>query len=142
MNGWQRIGIVLSAVWTAIVLVYAAYEYYRFPLQPLTVHLSRPDYADYENAKSFRFIEIRETPGKEAISGEESALYEKVIREAATESERQSYIAARDLVHYSSGVSWVFLLLAISLPIVLAWVLVAVGVHAFLWVRNGFSAGP
>lgn len=139
MSGWRRIGVVLSAIWTVMVLAYATYEYSRFPLEPLTTYLSRPDYTVYEKAKNFSFIVIRETPGQEAISSAERALYEKLIREATTESERQSWIAARDLVQYSSGVAWEFLLLAISLPIGLAWGLVRIGLSAFVWVRKGFG---
>lgn len=142
MSGWRRLGVVLSAIWTVLVIAYATYEYVRFPLEPLTTYLSRPDYTVYEEAKNFRFIVIRATPGQEAISSAERALFEKLIREAATKSEQLSWIAARDLVQYSSGLAWEVLLTAISLPIGLAWVLVTISLRTFIWVRKGFSIKP
>lgn len=142
MSGWKRIGVVLSTIWTAMVFAYAAYEYSRFPLEPFTTYLSRPDYTVYEEAKNFNFIVILGTPGQEAISSAERTYYEKLIREAATESERQSYIASRDLIHYSSGVAWGILLSAILIPVGLVWALSTIGFRTFVWVRKGFNVKP
>src|SRR6267378_4670029 len=106
MSGWNRLGIVVSALWGILVIGFAVYEYYRFPIEPFTTYLHRPDYWTYERAKEFYFIKITETPGIEAISRAERQLYEQYIREAKNEEDRQQTIAARDLVHYAGGVNW------------------------------------
>ena len=138
MGGWKRIGIVLSVLWAAMVVGYAGYEYFRFPLEPFTIYLMRPDYTDYETAKGFHFIIVKETPGQEALSGAERAAYEKLIREAKSESERNSYIASRDLTQYSSDIAWGALLASIFIPLALAWGLFTVGIRTLAWVSKGF----
>ncbi|OQW69223.1 MAG: hypothetical protein BVN34_06975 [Proteobacteria bacterium ST_bin12] len=139
MNGWKRIGVVLSVIWALMVITYAIYEYSKFPLEPFTTYLSPPDSVTNEQAKNFYFVVIRGESGLEAKSSAELALYEELIRVAPTESDRQLQIAARDLTEYSSGVAWMTFLMSILLPVGLIWGLSLAGYRILLWIRKGFN---
>lgn len=139
MSGWNRLGLVLSALWGISVIGFAVYEYYRFPIEPFTTYLHRPDYGAYERAKESYFINITETPGIEAISNAERVLWEKYIREAKDDTNRQQLIAARDLVHYSAGVKWGPLVAAMVIPPVFLSLLLVVAAKTVAWIAGGFK---
>src|SRR5258706_10499630 len=129
----------MSALWGCVVIGIAAYEYSRFPIEPFATYLYRPDYSAYERAKEFHFINIKETPGIEVLSPSERELFEKYIREAKTESNRQQAIAARDLINYSAGVNWGSLLAAMFVPPIIFWLLCIIATKSVGWIAGGFK---
>lgn len=131
MNGWGRVGLVLSIIWTAVVLGYVYLEIKSFPLDANTAYLSEPSSFTRKEAEVFFFIYIQASQRK---SPAELALYKKYIEEAETEESRQEWISLRDSYRYSSAINAQLILLAIVGPVVFVWLCVQTG----LWVLQGF----
>ena len=137
MNGWKRLGVVISGAWILLVVSYAAYEFYTFPLKPF-VSYTGSTAAGYEgDRQGFWFVRAVTKSGPESLTATERTFFEKQIKEAKTDEERQIHVAAYNVPETSSGLKPLFFALLAG-PVVFAW-----GAAYFLlaivkWVRGGF----
>ncbi len=139
MNGWMRLGIVLSVCWAVFVGTLTAYEYFRFPLEPSGAYEDRPEPQVYEQAKKFYLVVVKETTGLKALSPDQREGLERLIRESQTDQDRSMRIALRDSVYYySSGINWPLFLAVLFLPVALGWFIVYALRFAVRWVSQGF----
>lgn len=127
LNGWQRIGIVLSVLWLVAVLLFAAFE--------------------YNTADKYRSLSERQSQvfiywaSPVIVDPFELHLGENLDR--FSEREQVEILRKRELV--SQGLSldvfvgWLFGWL--FLPILASWVLAYVSIFVFGWVRAGFLRG-
>jgi len=130
MTGWIRIGIVISLLWTSLVVGFSVYEYYVFPFdQASIVESIDPNYQGY------KFIYIQQTSNRDTDRG----IYEQMLREAKTEKEKQEVVTMGDKLQQSIGVHWVKLASCIALPIGLIWMLFILSVRIWECVARGFE---
>ena len=108
MNGWKRLGVVISGAWILLVVSYAAYEFYTFPLKPF-VSYTGSTAAGYEgDRQGFWFVRAVTKSGPESLTATERTFFEKQIKEAKTDEERQIHVAAYNVPETSSGLKPLF----------------------------------
>lgn len=138
MNGWKRLGIVFSAIWALVVTSYAVYEYFTFPLEPFVEYMGSTADSYEGDAKKFWFIRIVKETGGENLSSTERAYFDKLIREAKTQEEKQDLIDAKNVPSSKSGLSRMFFV-ALVIPLLIAWTIVYAGLATSRWVARGFN---
>lgn len=138
MNGWRRLGLVFSAIWALVVTSYAVYEYFTFPLKPFVEYMGSTADSYEGDAKKFWFIRIVNETGEENHSSTELAYFDKLIREAKTQEEKQKLIDAKNVPSSKSGLSGMFFV-ALVLPLLVAWAIAYAGLATIRWVTCGFN---
>lgn len=136
MSGWQRIGVILTALWIFAVVGYGIYERSQVPIRIFgeeTINPHEPYYVE----SSLLFVNI-------SSRNHDTAAFEKAIAQiydAKTVEERQSLQAKIDSaivpVYETSpnGFFWLCLLT----PIVSLWVLSYLVIFLTKWVGSGFT---
>ena len=138
MNGWKRLGLVFSTIWALVVTSYAVYEYFTFPLEPFVEYMGSTGDSYEGDAKNFWFIRIVKKTGGENLSSSERAYFDKLIREAKTQEEKQGLIDAKNVPSSASGLSGIFVA-ALVLPLLVGWAIVYAGLATTRWVARGFN---
>lgn len=134
MNGWQRIGVVLSILWLLSVTGYAAYERSLLPIRIFGQETEDPG-IDWHFAQRLLFIDIDTRSAGNVIAQVER------YRQAKTDEERKAIQAnvnsALEPVYETSlkDIFWLCLLA----PIAGLWILSYVAVFIARWVISGFS---
>jgi hypothetical protein len=132
LNGWYRIGIVISIGWTVYVLGLAAYEYletddFYSQLSTACPTLTEYSFIYWRDAKSDRKIEIYR-------NGEHSL-------NCGDAQNRATRLASRALsgdIEPIRGIDLLYLLMEVLIPIITAWALSYLTYRVFKWIVNGF----
>ena len=136
MNGWQRVGIVLSALWVFCVIGYAIYERYSLPIKFFDEETKEPDISWY--SKPLLFFDF----GHYSV-GEISPQLQRYWQ-AKTDEEKR--VAQADFDRAASATRTVyetelksFFWLCLLGPIAALWVLSYAVVYVSRWVISGFA---
>lgn len=135
MNGWQRLGIVLSVVWCVLVVGYAGYERSLLPVRYFDIEDNNPG-DGFNIARGLMFVDM-----KSASAGDTGAAM-KLFDEAKTDEAKRAAAtkinAASSLVFETSltDAFWLYLFI----PLVALWALAYLAFFAFSFVRTGFKA--
>jgi hypothetical protein len=132
MNGWQRLMVVVSGLWSLCVAGYYYYEYINFPVEHGIQHISIEENIQ-KRANNFYLISIKQIS---AIDDADRPKFEKDYRDAATPEEKQFYYKMlNDYWRYESATNWGNLSVFLFLPIFLFLALSS----SILWVTQGFK---
>ena len=138
MNGWVRIGIVLTVIWALLVSGYAIYELETFPMKPFVAYMGPLDSYYLEGAEKFFFIKITTKKNGDNLTSYEKEYFDDEIRAAKTELEKLHLLEARNLQESTSGLNGTFFIFII-LTAILGWVICYSGVAATKWIAGGFK---
>ena len=130
--------LVFSIIWALAVTSYAVYEYVTFPLKPFIEYMGSTADSYEEDAKRFWFIHIVKKTGGDDLSSSERAYFDKLIRDAKTQEEKQGLIEAKNVPSSASGLSAIFFA-ALVLPLLAGWAFVYAGIAIIKWVARGFN---
>lgn len=109
LNGWMRLGVVLSAVWMV------GYSGYLFN-----------DEMAKQRATSNYFYNERS-----------NCMAANVVRRAENKPEATCISQATVDSTYTSSFPW-FVVIVPTIYLVLAWIVIGIAYGAFRWIRNGF----
>lgn len=135
MNGWKRIGVVITACWILAIVGYAGYERFQLPIKILGEETNNGDFFSSTNLMFFRVA----THSRNEDGCVKAATQ---LVSARTEEGRRQAIVDRDWACTSvfetflENYFWVCLLL----PIISFWALSFTAVFVCKWVVSGFSA--
>lgn len=133
LNGWQRIGVVVSAVWASYILGLAAYDYlkpetFAEELSGFCPSLTHRHFVEWQDAKTgSRIATFQE--------GERSVSCEIVGRRAAALLAQ----ASGSSIQPTKSVAYGGLAGALLIPVVAMWISAYVLVYLIGWVRSGFT---
>jgi hypothetical protein len=135
MNGWQRLGIVLSVVWCVLVAGYAGYERSQLPVRFFGVEDNNPANG-FSIARELLFVDVNSAPAGD--TGAAMKLFEDAKTDEAKKAAAMKINAANSYVFETSlkDAFWLYLLI----PLVALWALAYVAFFAFRFVRAGFKA--
>ena len=134
MNGWQRIGIVISALWTLSVAGYAAYERLDMPIPLFWEVTNHPERGEWSEARNKLFVDYDAHSPSSLNVGATLDAY----RNAKTEAEKVAISKELTRIEYSTSLKGVFFAVLV-LPIILFWLCAYIGVFAYSWIKQGFK---
>lgn len=130
LNGWQRIGIIISILWCFFISGTVFYEYsgnnFEEDLSGMCPHLWK-DFCSWHDSKTDDKLSL-------LIEGEKSVVCE-TLRARATDL-KTKYL--RGDIKPELKVDYAGVLLAIILPVVIFWIITYSLVWVVKWVRAGF----
>lgn len=142
MNGWQRIGVVISVIWASAVSCYAVYERLQMPV-PIFDVIQQPELRETSLECQKLFLECernKDTSGdvirylfavNEAKNENEKAALMKQLDAAQTKSME----IEREYVTTLKGLFYAVLLL----PIILGWACSYLAIFLHRWIKQGFN---
>lgn len=136
MNGWQRIGILLSAIWLSCVVGYAIYERLQLPISWFGTELSNPRIGWDIAARDLYLIDITSRP-----AGDTQQAIKRVL-DAKTDEERSAAVALwnqADSPIFGTKLKTLFWWCLLA-PIAGLWCLSYAAVYIWKWVWAGFSS--
>ena len=133
MNGWQRLGIVLSALWFLSVFGYTVYERSLLPVRFFAEETEDPGYS-WDFARPLFFDLDRETAGD--VSAQVQRWHQAKTDEERNKVQADLNKAMRPVFKTSLKDFFWLCLLA---PIVGLWVLTYAFLFISRWVISGFT---
>jgi len=137
MNGWQRIGVVVSALWCFAVIGYAGYEAHQLKMSLLKRYDTVPA-GSWNRSMDMYIIEIEKT----AI--DTASLYDLLQKHQSSTSEQdrallqqQMATISRDEYYISLTSLFIYIFLG---PIAALWLLAYASLTLWKWIAAGFSA--
>lgn len=135
LNGWQRIGVVLTGLWLVFILCLGVVGFANF-------ETGRGPFVETIKGKGARFVLPPRAP--DFISDKQMARLEKDAHsgERIPTWEESSPITSGTLVEATPDqhrFMWEALAAAAAIPPVLAWLLVCVLVTVVRWIAQGFG---
>ncbi|MEW6426499.1 MAG: hypothetical protein AB1568_00545 [Thermodesulfobacteriota bacterium] len=131
LNGWQRIGIIISILWCFFIFGSVLYSYsdndFEEDLSGMCPQLWK-DFCSWHNSKTGEKLSLR-------IEGEKRVACETLMARA-TEL-KTKYL--RGDIKPELRVDYAEVLLAIFLPVIIFWITTYTLVWIVKWVRAGFS---
>jgi hypothetical protein len=134
LNGWQRIGIVLSVCWIAFILLVVArglmeVKDFDEDLTGPCPNLSIGAFLQWNDAQDGGRLSIRQDE-ETSVGCSELAERAAVFKEARN----------RGIIEPVKAVQWPKVLLAMVLPIAASWLIAYVIYWTYRWIRAGFKS--
>jgi hypothetical protein len=134
MNGWQRMGVVVSVLWALAVLGYAAYERSEMPIPVFSEVTRQPERGEWSVACDRVFLDCEAySPPSNAISA-----YLDAYKNAKTEEEKISVSKQMPQTTWGTSFKGLFFIVLL-LPIAVLWICAYAAVFAYAWIKQGFK---
>lgn len=134
MNGWQRIGVILTGLWFFAICGYAIYERSLLPIKVIGEETENPG-DGWHVARELQFVEMHSSSPRAYIES-----FDRTVK-AKTDEERRAAIEYHEsLVSavYETSLKDYFWLCLLT-PIVTMWILSYSAIIVFKWVALGFA---
>lgn len=125
LNGWQRIGVIVSVVWIVVMVLGAPGWFYN--------HLYNDSWAAMNKCQ---MIAAAETASQLKADPQNAT---NIYNNESTEMKFCVEVQSETMAGWDTGKYTVGLFLAIA-PVLLAWILAWIGWRAFKWVKVGFNS--
>lgn len=134
LNGWQRIGLILVAAWTVLVLTFVAREEQEIPYLPFHI-------VDVEVLPPKIQPKPLERPTNELRDKAQGSVPDKNPFSASEPGETSDSLDGIEdfLPRRVVSINWLGLATSIILPPLIAWLLIRISLAVFAWVARGFS---